>query len=77
MAAAVAAGVGADEAQVAPGAARGRRRASSTSRSWPSARPRQRAELAAAPEVVATVPYFDRDIVDLAGLLRLGDAIWR
>jgi anion-transporting ArsA/GET3 family ATPase len=36
-----------------------------------------RAELAATPEVVATVPYFDRDIVDVEGLLRLGDAIWR
>ena len=37
----------------------------------------QRAELAASPEVVATVPYFDDDIHDLAGLLRLGDNIWR
>ena len=36
-----------------------------------------RAELAATPEVVASVPYFDRDIVDVEGLLRLGDAIWR
>jgi anion-transporting ArsA/GET3 family ATPase len=36
-----------------------------------------RAELAATPDVVAAVPYFDRDIVDVAGLLRLGDAIWR
>ena len=36
-----------------------------------------RAELAATPDVVAAVPYFDRDIVDIAGLLRLGDAIWR
>jgi anion-transporting ArsA/GET3 family ATPase len=34
-------------------------------------------ELAGAPEVVATVPYFDSDIYDLAGLIRLGDAIWR
>lgn len=37
----------------------------------------QRAELARAPEVVATVPYFDADIHDLAGLLALGDKIWR
>ena len=37
----------------------------------------QRAELARTPDVVATVPYFDHDIADLAGLLRLGDAIWR
>jgi len=36
-----------------------------------------RAELAATPDVVASVPYFDRDIVDVAGLLQLGDAIWR
>lgn len=37
----------------------------------------QRAELARIPDVVATVPYFDHDIADLGGLLRLGDAIWR
>jgi anion-transporting ArsA/GET3 family ATPase len=36
-----------------------------------------RAELAEAPEVVATVPYFDSDIYDLEGLIRLGDKIWR
>jgi anion-transporting ArsA/GET3 family ATPase len=34
-------------------------------------------ELAGAPEVVATVPYFDSDIYDLEGLIRLGDKIWR
>jgi anion-transporting ArsA/GET3 family ATPase len=37
----------------------------------------QRTELARRPDVVATVPYFEADIADLAGLLRLGDAIWR
>ena len=37
----------------------------------------QRAELSVDPEVVATVPYFDTDIHDLAGLLRLGEQIWR
>jgi hypothetical protein len=37
----------------------------------------QKAELAAVPDIVATVPYFDSDIFDLAGLLRLGNAIWR
>ncbi|MFP5321379.1 MAG: ArsA family ATPase [Acidimicrobiia bacterium] len=37
----------------------------------------QRAELARTPDVLATVPYFDADIHDLAGLLRLGDQIWR
>ncbi len=36
----------------------------------------QRNELAASPEVVATVPYFDADIADLGGLLRLGGKIW-
>jgi anion-transporting ArsA/GET3 family ATPase len=36
----------------------------------------QRAELATVPDVVLTVPYFDDDIGDLAGLLRLGRAIW-
>lgn len=36
-----------------------------------------RAELSAAPEVVATVPYFDHDITDLVGLLELGEQIWR
>ena len=37
----------------------------------------QRTELADRAEVVATVPYFDHDIADLAGLLRLGEALWR
>jgi anion-transporting ArsA/GET3 family ATPase len=36
-----------------------------------------RAGLAAASEVVATVPYFDHDIYDLAGLLQLGERLWR
>ena len=36
-----------------------------------------RSELAAAPDVVASVPYFDSDIYDLEGLIRLGDKIWR
>ena len=37
----------------------------------------QRAELSRKPELVASVPYFDTDIHDLAGLLRLGEQIWR
>lgn len=37
----------------------------------------QRAEMASTPDVVASVPYFESDIFDLSGLLRLGDAIWR
>ncbi len=36
----------------------------------------QLGELSVAPDVVATVPYFERDIHDLAGLLRLGERIW-
>ncbi|MHB1535611.1 MAG: ArsA family ATPase [Acidimicrobiales bacterium] len=36
----------------------------------------QRDELAAVPDVVATVPEFDADIHDLAGLLALGEQIW-
>ncbi len=37
---------------------------------------KQRDELASVPDVVATVPEFDTDIHDLAGLLRLGERIW-
>jgi hypothetical protein len=37
----------------------------------------QRAELAAVTDVVATVPYADHDITDLAGLLELGSSLWR
>jgi anion-transporting ArsA/GET3 family ATPase len=37
---------------------------------------KQRDDLAAAPDVVAAVPYFETDIYDLAGLLRLGERIW-
>ena len=36
----------------------------------------QRKELAAQPEAIATVPYFDSDIFDLAGLLQLGEQLW-
>jgi anion-transporting ArsA/GET3 family ATPase len=36
----------------------------------------QRAELAASPEVIAAVPYFESDIADLRGLLQLGEQIW-
>jgi anion-transporting ArsA/GET3 family ATPase len=36
----------------------------------------QQAELAVAPEVIATVPYFESDIYDLKGLLQLGEQIW-
>jgi anion-transporting ArsA/GET3 family ATPase len=37
----------------------------------------QRTALAARADVVATVPYFDDDVVDLGGLARLGEALWR
>jgi anion-transporting ArsA/GET3 family ATPase len=36
----------------------------------------QRSELGAAPEVVASVPYLDTDIVDLAGLAEVGRRLW-
>jgi anion-transporting ArsA/GET3 family ATPase len=36
----------------------------------------QRAELSKAPSVVASVPYFETDIYDLDGLLRLGEQFW-
>ncbi len=36
----------------------------------------QQADLATRPEVLATVPFFDADIVDMGGLLRLGAMMW-
>ena len=36
-----------------------------------------RVELADAPDVTVAVPYFDTDIHDLRGLVRLGDRLWR
>ena len=36
----------------------------------------QQAELATRPEVLATVPFFDADVVDMEGLLRLGAMMW-
>jgi anion-transporting ArsA/GET3 family ATPase len=37
---------------------------------------KQRSELAVPVDVVTTVPYFETDIHDLAGLVRLGEALW-
>jgi hypothetical protein len=37
----------------------------------------QRAELGQRPDVVVSVPYLDRDIYDLAGLLEVGEVLWR
>jgi anion-transporting ArsA/GET3 family ATPase len=37
----------------------------------------QRSELASRAEVVATVPYADHDVTDVAGLLELGEHLWR
>jgi anion-transporting ArsA/GET3 family ATPase len=37
----------------------------------------QRAELASGIDVVATIPYADHDITDLAGVLELGASLWR
>ena len=36
----------------------------------------QRAELEIRPDVLVAVPFFDTDIYDLAGLLRLGRTLW-
>jgi len=36
----------------------------------------ERAMLSVEPDVLATVPFFDTDIYDLAGLVRLGEQIW-
>jgi anion-transporting ArsA/GET3 family ATPase len=36
----------------------------------------QQAELAASPEVLVSVPFFDADVVDMDGLLGLGAALW-
>ena len=36
----------------------------------------QRAELGTRPDVMVAVPFFETDIYDLAGLLRLGTALW-
>ncbi len=36
----------------------------------------ERATLAVTPDVLAAVPFFDTDIYDLAGLVRLGEQIW-
>ena len=36
----------------------------------------QRTELGAGSDVTVTVPYFDDDITDLAGLARLGATLW-
>ncbi|MDQ4071023.1 MAG: AAA family ATPase [Actinomycetota bacterium] len=36
----------------------------------------QRAELEVKPDVLVAVPFFDTDIYDLTGLLRLGRALW-
>ena len=36
----------------------------------------QQAELTGAPDVVVTVPFFDADIYDMGGLMRLGAQVW-
>jgi anion-transporting ArsA/GET3 family ATPase len=36
----------------------------------------QQAELSATPETLVSVPFFDTDIHDLTGLLRLGERLW-
>jgi len=36
----------------------------------------ERTLLSVVPDVLATVPFFDSDLFDLAGLVRLGEQIW-
>jgi hypothetical protein len=36
----------------------------------------QQDELSTSAEVLATVPFFDADIADMEGLLRLGEKLW-
>ena len=36
----------------------------------------ERSMLSVKPDVVVTVPFFDSDLYDLAGLVRLGEQIW-
>ncbi|MGD0378509.1 MAG: ArsA-related P-loop ATPase [Acidimicrobiales bacterium] len=36
----------------------------------------QQGELATVPEALVSVPYFETDVYDLAGLLRLGEQLW-
>jgi anion-transporting ArsA/GET3 family ATPase len=36
----------------------------------------QQAELKDAPDILVTVPFFDADIFDMGGLLRLGSQVW-
>ena len=36
----------------------------------------QQAELRGAPDILVTVPFFDADIFDMEGLLRLGVQVW-
>jgi len=37
----------------------------------------QRSELSSSPDLTLSVPYFEEDIHSLAGLLRLGEQVWR
>ena len=76
VAATVAPAIGAEVGQVA----RVLREAGASFRNFQVVAQREaetRAELAAAPEVVAAAPYLDSDVFDLGGLVRIGDAIWR
>ncbi len=50
--------------------------ATSTTGSWPSARPSSRPSWPTVPEALVSVPYFETDVYDLAGLLRLGTKLW-
>ena len=36
----------------------------------------QRAEMAHVPDVLVTIPFFETDVFDMEGLLRLGEQLW-
>ena len=36
----------------------------------------QQNELKGAPDILVTVPFFDADIYDITGLIRLGQQVW-
>ena len=36
----------------------------------------QQNELKGAPDILVTVPFFDADIFDMEGLIRLGQQVW-
>ena len=59
-----------------PRAARGGRELPATSGSSPVGRRSSRTSCGATPDILVTVPFFDADIFDMEGLIRLGQQVW-